>query len=126
LKLVEVKYDHDDWLLYIKNNVKNPETEPEGGIRCEYCFKYRLEQVAKVAKEHGVNYFTTTLTVSPHKDEKIINKIGKKIQKKYGIIYSESNFKKKDGYRKSIELSHKHNLYRQEYCGCEFSKNIND
>ena len=97
------------------------ESEPEGGRRCEQCYKYRLEKTAKAAKENGFDIFTTTLTISPHKNATTINQIGNKISKEYKINYLESDFKKQDGFKKSIELSHKHNLYRQNYCGCKYS-----
>lgn len=97
------------------------ESEPEGGARCDRCFALRLEETAKQAKERGFDFFTTTLTVSPHKNAQIINATGLKLGEKYGVKYLVSDFKKRDGYRNSIELSKKYELYRQNYCGCEFS-----
>ena len=102
------------------------ENEKEGGLRCEICFKQRLEKTAQIAKEQGFDFFTTTLTVSPHKDAQKINFIGEELSKKYGIKFLPSDFKKKNGYLQSIELSKKYGLYRQNYCGCIFSVNQQD
>lgn len=118
IALVEGEYDHESFL----NAVKGLENEPEGGARCAKCFEQRLEATAKKAKEAGYDYFCTTLTVSPHKNADVINKIGFELQDKYGVKFLPSDFKKKDGYKRSIELSAKFGLYRQNYCGCEFSK----
>lgn len=101
---------------------KGLESEREGGARCPKCFKLRLEYTAKLAKEKGFNYFGTSLTVSPYKNAEILNKIGEELQKEYQVSFLYSDFKKHDGYKKSIELSHKYHLYRQDYCGCKFSK----
>lgn len=110
---------------YIQNEffdaVKGFEEEPEGGKRCSVCFALRLDFVAKKAKELGYDIFATSLTVSPHKNAELINQIGTGLAQKYGIEYLESNFKKQDGYKRSIELSKQNNLYRQNYCGCKFS-----
>ena len=95
--------------------------EPEGGMRCRACFELRLEKTAKYAKEDGFDYFTTTLTVSPHKNAAILNKIGGRLADKYGVKYLYSDFKKKDGYKRSIELSNQYGLYRQSFCGCNTS-----
>ncbi len=97
------------------------ESEAEGGARCEQCFRLRLEQTAKAAAEGGYEWFTTTLTVSPHKNAPLINAIGFELAEKYGVKWLPSDFKKRDGYRRSIELSREYGLYRQDYCGCEFS-----
>lgn len=104
--------------------VKGLENEREGGARCPVCFKLRLERTAIKAKELGFDCFGTTLTVSPHKNAAIINGIGKSIENEHGIEFIEGNYKKQDGYKKSIELSKKFNLYRQNYCGCKYAKNI--
>ena len=101
--------------------VKGYEDQPEGGQRCIKCFRLRLEYTARLAKKLGFDYFGTTLTVSPHKNAEIINKIGLELQEEYGVRYLVSDFKKKNGYKRSIELSRQFELYRQEYCGCEFS-----
>ena len=97
------------------------ENEREGGARCEKCFELRLDKTAKVAKENSFDIFTTTLTVSPYKNAPLINKIGTQMSEKYQIEYLVSDFKKKDGYKTSIELSKKYDLYRQHYCGCKYS-----
>lgn len=98
------------------------EQEKEGGKRCSVCFNLRLTKTAEVAKEKNYDYFGTTLTVSPHKNSKVINEIGEKISQKIGIPFLYSDFKKQDGYKKSIELSKKYDLYRQNYCGCHYGK----
>lgn len=98
------------------------EGEKEGGKRCKECFTLRLEQTARTAKEHGYDYFGTTLTVSPLKNAELINTIGFEMQEKYGVKYLPSDFKKRGGYLRSIELSREHELYRQDYCGCVYSK----
>ncbi len=101
---------------------KGLEDEPEGGLRCAKCFRLRLEETAKVAAEKKMDYFTTTLTISPLKSGPLINSIGDVIGESYGVKYLRSDFKKNDGYKKSVELSKAYNLYRQNYCGCVFSK----
>lgn len=95
--------------------------EPEGGRRCRACFRLRLEETARVAKEGGYDYFTTTLSVSPHKNAVMLNEAGAESAGKFGVGYIHSDFKKRDGYKRSVELSKKYGLYRQEYCGCESS-----
>lgn len=102
--------------------VKGLEKEPEGGLRCTECFKLRLFEAARLAKEGAFDYFTTTLTISPLKDAERLNAIGEEAAKEYGIRFLNSDFKKKNGYRRSIELSKEHRLYRQNYCGCVFSR----
>lgn len=92
---------------------------PEGGERCRKCIEYRLNETAKYASENGYNIFATTLTVSPHKNAEMINEIGEEVAKKYNVEYLSSNFKKNNGYLRSLELSKQYNLYRQNYCGCE-------
>lgn len=101
---------------------KGLENAPEGGERCEKCFNLRLEKTAKLALENNFDYFTTTLTISPLKNSQLINSIGKNLSNKYGVKYLFSDFKKKEGYKHSIVLSAEYNLYRQNYCGCIFSK----
>ena len=105
------------------NKVKGFEKEPEGGLRCKECFNLRLENTAEYAKRHSFDYFTTTLTISPLKNSQVINEIGKEIAEKYNIKYLFSDFKKKSGYLRSCQLSEKYGLYRQNFCGCVFSKN---
>ena len=105
---------------------KGLENEREGGARCAVCFKVRLEKTAILAKEKGYQVFGTTLTVSPHKNAELINAIGKSLEKEIGVEFLESNFKKQNGYKRSIDLSKEYDLYRQDYCGCEFSKRKTD
>ncbi len=100
---------------------KGLEGEKEGGVRCYNCFALRLEETALFARLNNFDTFTTTLTVSPHKSYDVISGIGKKLAVKYGISYLDGNFKKKDGFKRSVELSKKFGIYRQNYCGCEFS-----
>lgn len=100
------------------------ENEREGGARCAVCFKLRLEETAKRAKSLGFDIFGTTLTVSPHKNAEVINAIGLSLSKKYEIEYLESNFKKQNGYKRSVEISKENGIYRQAYCGCEFALKI--
>lgn len=93
----------------------------EGGERCFKCYEIRLEEAAKIAKEIEYDYFTTSLSISPMKNAEKLNELGIKVGKKYNVEYLQSDFKKKNGYKRSIELSKTYNLYRQDYCGCEFS-----
>ncbi len=101
---------------------KGLEQEPEGGRRCLRCFDLRLRKTAEAAKNGGYDYFTTTLSISPLKDAQKLNEIGEALAEEYGISYLPSDFKKKEGYKRSVELSQKYHLYRQDYCGCIFSK----
>ena len=116
--LVIGEYDVKQWF----DAVKGLEHEPEGGKRCEVCFRFRLERTAKIAAERGFDCFTTVMSISPHKNAKLLNEIGNELSREYGVEYIEANFKKKDGFKRSVELSRKYNLYRQDYCGCIFSK----
>ena len=93
----------------------------EGGDRCFKCYELRLEEAAKIATEGEFDYFTTTLSISPMKNAEKLNEIGNEVGAKYGVSYLQSDFKKKNGYKRSIELSKEFGLYRQDYCGCEFS-----
>ncbi|HIW14090.1 MAG TPA: epoxyqueuosine reductase QueH [Firmicutes bacterium] len=102
--------------------VKGLEMVPEGGARCEKCFRLRLRKAAEAAKEGSFDFFTTTLTVSPLKNAPLLNQIGEEMAAKYGVRWLPSDFKKKEGYKRSITLSHQYGLYRQDYCGCAFSK----
>ena len=117
VKLIEGKWENEEF----KACVNGLENEPEGGKRCEKCFWLRLRKTAILAKEKGFDEFATTLSVSPHKNAQLINEIGLSLQEEYGVKYLVSDFKKQDGYLKSINLSKKYNLYRQNYCGCEYS-----
>ena len=102
--------------------VKGLEKEPEGGARCEKCFRLRLAKTAEVAKQEGVDYFTTTLTISPLKNAPLLNAIGEEMACGAGVKWLPTDFKKKNGYKRSVELSAQYDLYRQDYCGCAFSK----
>lgn len=116
--VIDGKYDDNP--LFYKAFV-GLENEKEGGARCKVCFALRLNKTTQYAKEHGYDIFATTLSVSPHKDAKLINEIGQNLGKKYDIDYLVSDFKKKDGYLISIRKSKEYNLYRQNYCGCKYS-----
>ena len=118
LELIEGRYDYNEFT----NISKGLEDCPEGGERCFKCYRLRLEESAKYAKENNYDYFGTTLSISPYKNSKKLNEIGEELSNKYGIKYLYSDFKKKNGYRRSIELSNEYNLYRQDYCGCIYSK----
>ena len=98
------------------------EEEKEGGERCFKCYRLRLEEAARAAKAGGFSYFTTTLSISPHKNAQVLNELGKEISDAFGVPYLYSDFKKKNGYRRSCELSTEYHLYRQDYCGSPFSK----
>lgn len=117
--IVDSDYSPDEFM----NSVKGLENEPEGGARCAVCFKNRLKETAQKAADFSCDYFATTLTISPLKNSSIINSIGETISKDFGVSYLPSDFKKKNGYKRSIELSKEYNLYRQNFCGCVFSKN---
>ncbi|MCR5774313.1 MAG: epoxyqueuosine reductase QueH [Lachnospiraceae bacterium] len=99
------------------------ETEEEGGKRCYRCYELRMRRAACYAAEHNFDYFTTTLSISPYKNAEWINEIGENLGKEYGVRHLPSDFKKKNGYKRSIELSRQYDLYRQDYCGCVYSKN---
>ncbi len=116
VELIEGEYDNDGYL----EAVKGLEGAPEGGDRCSICFARRLLKTAQMAKRDGYDYFCTTLTVSPHKNAEVINTIGSAIACEVGVRFLPSDFKKKNGYLRSIELSKKYGLYRQGYCGCRF------
>ena len=103
------------------DSVKGYEKCPEGGERCFICYRLRLEETAKMAKKMGYDYFTTTLTISPLKNSAKLNEIGWELGEKYEIPYLLSDFKKREGYKRSIELSKEYELYRQNYCGCVYS-----
>ena len=117
-ELFDCDYDPEDFLSIASGF----EQEREGGARCERCFRLRLNRTAQEAKKSGYDYFGTTLTVSPLKNAKLINQIGFELEEEYGVKYLPTDFKKRGGYLKSIELSKEHNLYRQNYCGCKYSK----
>ena len=118
VSFIDCDYDNDVY----ERLIKGLENEPERGKRCSVCFRLRLSKTAEIAENNGFEYFGTTLTVSPYKNASIINMIGEDIAKEYNVKWLYSDFKKNDGYKKSIELSKKYNLYRQDYCGCIYSK----
>lgn len=101
---------------------KRLEDVPEGGERCFKCYRLRMEEAAKLAEEGGYDYFTTTLSISPLKNAAKINEIGQELAEIYHVQHLPSDFKKKNGYKRSIELSHEYDLYRQNYCGCVYSR----
>ena len=117
IDIIDCDYDNDKY----EKSIKGYENEPERGSRCTICFDLRLDKTAFLAKELNYDYFCTTLTVSPYKNSNLINEIGKKKEEKYGVKWLYSDFKKENGYKHSIELSKKYNLYRQDYCGCKYS-----
>jgi len=119
VNFIEGKYEPN---LFFQE-VKGLEQEKEGGSRCLKCFYLRLEKTAQKTQELKIPYFTTTLTISPHKNAKVINQIGSEMAKKYQLSYLLSDFKKRDGFKRSIILSNEYHLYRQNYCGCIFSRN---
>jgi len=119
INLLEVEYEKEKF----DEIAKGLEEEKEGGERCTKCYLLRLEKTAKLAQKHGFEYFCTTLSVSPYKNAEKLNKIGKILEDKYKVKYLYSDFKKKEGYKRSCELAKEYNLYRQDYCGCEFSLN---
>lgn len=116
--------DYDPKRFYAA--VKGLEEEPEGGARCLRCFELRLRASAQKAKELACDYFTTTLSISPLKNAAALNQIGEELAKEYGVRYLPSDFKKKEGYKRSIELSRQYGLYRQDYCGCVYSRQKKD
>ncbi len=118
IEIMDCDYDNNVY----EEKIKGLEKEPERGKRCEVCYRLRMEKTAKLAQKKNYEYFCTTLSVSPYKNAELINKIGEELEKKYNINWLYSDFKKKDGYKQSIILSQKYNLYRQNYCGCIYSK----
>lgn len=117
VSIIADEYNHEEFL----DKVSGLEDAPEGGVRCTECFRLRLERAAEYAKVNGFDCFTTTLSVSPHKNAEILNSLGNEIGGRVGISFLTADFKKREGYKRSIELSRELELYRQEYCGCEFS-----
>ena len=118
VSLISAEYRSEDF----KEMAIGLENEPERGIRCYQCYKLRLSETAKVAEKNNFDYFTTSLTLSPYKNSKWLNEIGEELGKNIETNYLYSDFKKKNGYKRSIELSHDFNLYRQDYCGCIYSR----
>lgn len=116
--ILDCDYDNDKYNFLIKGL----ENEPERGNRCKVCYLMRMEETAKTASNNGYDFFCTTLSVSPYKNSDWINQYGKELEEKYEVSWLYSDFKKKDGYKNSILLSNKYDLYRQNYCGCIYSK----
>jgi predicted adenine nucleotide alpha hydrolase (AANH) superfamily ATPase len=102
--------------------VTGREQDDEGGERCFLCYRLRMSEAARLAKENGFEYFATTLSISPHKNAEKLNEIGGQLAKEYGVLFLPSDFKKRNGFKRSIELSKEYSLYRQDYCGCVYSK----
>jgi predicted adenine nucleotide alpha hydrolase (AANH) superfamily ATPase len=121
-ELIVPPYSPKAWL----NTVKGLENEPEGGERCSACFRNNLKAAAEKAKELGISSFTSTLTISPHKRSQAIISIGKSVEKEVGIEFLAADFKKRGGFKRSLELSREMRLYRQKYCGCSFSREGNE
>lgn len=118
VSLMRSEYDYNDFL----DIARGYENVPEGGERCFRCYALRLEKAARLAAEQGFDYFCTTLTISPLKNSQKINEIGYELEDKYGVKWLPSDFKKREGYKRSIELSREYDLYRQSFCGCVYSK----
>ena len=118
VKFHELEYDSEIWF----NSMKGLENEPEGGVRCEVCYRIRLGKVAQFAIANGFEHFATTLSVSPHKKAETINSIGQMIADMYSLEFYEADFKKNDGFKMATQLSKEAGLYRQSYCGCIYSK----
>ena len=116
-KILKEEYDHSRWSSFIKGL----ENEPEKGKRCLKCFEFSFILAAKKSIELGYSSFTSTLTISPHKNSRAIFEIGEKVAREFGLEFVKIDFGKNDGFRLSVELSKKLNLYRQKYCGCEYS-----
>lgn len=121
ISLICGDYNYDEFL----NIARGYESVPEGGERCFRCYRMRLEKTAELAKQKGFDYFCTTLSISPLKNSQKINEIGFDVAEKYGVKWLPSDFKKREGYKRSIELSREYDLYRQNFCGCVFSKSQN-
>ena len=116
IDVIEGEYNPNAFL----KRVEGMESDDEGGSRCSKCFTFRLEESVKMAKELNFEYVCTTLTISPHKNAEIINTVGESLTKKYGVNWLPGDFKKKNGYKRSIELSKQYNIYRQDFCGCVY------
>ncbi len=116
--LIETRYQTEEYY----DAIKGLENLGERSTRCYQCYEFRMEEACKYAKENHFDYFTTTLSISPYKNSEWVNEIGAKLEQQYSIPYFYADFKKKNGYKRSLELSKEYGLYRQDYCGCEFSK----
>ena len=122
VKLVKGVYRYEDFV----DAAKGLEHIPEGGERCFACYRLRLEKTAQLARDEGFDYFCTTLSISPLKNSQKINEIGFELEKEYGVKWLPSDFKKREGYKRSIELSREYNLYRQNFCGCVYSHAVDE
>lgn len=120
ITLIKGEYNYEDF----EKIARGYEDVPEGGERCFRCYRLRLRQAAELAREQGFDYFCTTLSISPLKNSQKINEIGYELEKEYGVAWLPSDFKKREGYKRSIELSREYNLYRQNFCGCIYSKGV--
>lgn len=118
ITLIKGEYNYEDF----EKIARGYEDVPEGGERCFRCYRLRLSRAAELAREKGFDYFCTTLSISPLKNSQKINEIGYELEKEYGVAWLPSDFKKREGYKRSIELSREYNLYRQNFCGCIYSK----
>ena len=118
VELIEGRYDPS---LFFEA-ARGLEKEPEGGARCRKCFEFRMREAARLARELGFDAFDTTMSVSPYKNYNVISELGEALSREFGVEFLSGNYKKKDGYHRSIELSREYGLYRQDYCGCIFSK----
>ncbi len=116
---IEAPYERESWLEL----VAGLEHEPERGRRCKLCYWWRLKTTAQYAPEHGFSHFASTLAISPHKDARAINNLGRALALKYGIKFLAGDWKKNDGFKRAMILSHREDFYHQDYCGCEFSIN---
>ena len=122
VSFLEGEYDHGRFLAM----AKGLEDVPERGVRCHRCYRMRLLETARVAREREFSYFTTTLSISPQKDSQVLNAIGEAVAEETGVDYLYSDFKKKNGYLRSTELSREYGMYRQDFCGCEFSRRMQE
>jgi len=116
--LLPAEYNADDWFAL----TAGMENIPEGGPRCTICFEMRLEKTAAAARQHCFDFFTTVLSVSPHKNANLINQLGTQIAQQFGVTFLPANFKKQNGFLRSLELSRQYQLYRQDFCGCVYSQ----
>lgn len=117
VSIIKEEYNHQEFLSI----VQGLEEELEGGDRCKVCIEYRMRKTFEFAKKNNYNVVTTTLSISPHKDAEFINMVGERLEKEFGIKYLHADFKKRNGYLRSIEICRAKGIYRQDYCGCEFS-----
>lgn len=120
IKFIQGTYEPEKFYEF----ARDMKDEPEGGKRCFECYRLRLEETAKLAKEKEFDFFTTTLSISPLKNAQVLNDIGNELSQKYGVEYLFSDFKKRNGYKRSCELSRIYDLYRQNYCGCIYSRKV--